>query len=103
MNNGAPVCLKCGLRSSQAVLVICPATATLFILPARSDKIIPAYIPGHDLRLAHGISIEGICAERIEKIAACPTAYCEVRQKHAVTCVCLDIITVAYDIAFDCP
>src|SRR5829696_3914428 len=76
--NGVPVGLEFRRGSLEAVLVLGPTAGPFLVRVAGCPEVVPADIPGDDLRLAGGTAERRIVAEGREQLRTGPSVLAEV-------------------------
>src|SRR5829696_3104252 len=76
--DGGPVGLECCHASPEAVLIVGPTAGSVLVRGTGCPEIVPADVPGDDLRLAGGAPERRIAAECREQLGTGPFVLAEV-------------------------
>src|SRR5215208_1083028 len=97
--DGGPVGLECRHASPEAVLVVAPTAGSFLVRVTGCPEIVPADIPGDDLRLTGGAPERRIAAEGREQLGTGPSVPAEVCACDRYPSVSLDVRFVAGHVA----
>ena len=99
--DGVPVGLEFSHASPEAVLVVEPTAGPLLVRLAGRPEVVPADIPGDDLRLTGGAPERRIVAEGREQLGTGPSVPAEVCACDRYRSVGLDVRFVAGHVALE--
>src|SRR5215208_7149645 len=91
--DGGPVGLECCHASPEAVLIVGPTAGSVLVRGTGCPEVVPADVPGDDLRLAGGAPERRIAAECREQLGTGPFVLTEV-------CACDRYPSVGLDVGF---